>query len=230
MTQSTFPPVGAQQPYGQPHPQPGFGAPGPQGAPFGPPQPPYGYQQPPKKKTGLIVSSVIGALVLIGGLVVGALFLFGPKTLDTAEAESRISALVEEQAGVAPADVTCPADVEAEAGATFSCTATLDGQPISVSVTQTDDEGNVEFTVDNTVVPVAAVEEDISAQIEAEAEGSGVQLLTECPADGRTLLVDPADTELTCTVTNADDTSLTADVVVTVGADGTVTLVEFLEN
>ncbi|MGY1808018.1 DUF4333 domain-containing protein [Blastococcus sp. SYSU D00669] len=225
MTQSTYPPVG-QQPYGQqygqqPYGQPGFG---PSPAPFGQPASPYGHQ-PPKKKTGLIIGSVLSALVLIGGLVVGGILLFGTSYVDAADAERQLTAFTEEQAGVTPADVSCPTDVELEAGATFSCSASLEGQPITYTVTQTDDEGNAEFALDNTVVPVAAVEEEVSAQIAADIEsetGVDVQLATDCDTGDRTLLVDPAGTTLDCTVTNLEDTSRSIQVTATVAEDTSV--------
>jgi cytoskeletal protein RodZ len=217
VTQSTFPPAGVQQPYGQPYGQP-VGGPG---APFGQPAPPFGYQQPPKKKTGLIVGSIVGAVVLIGGLVVGAIFLFGSKTLDQGDAEQQVSAASEQLTGTAVADVSCPADVEVEQGGTFTCTATLEGQDISFTVTQKDDEGNVEITADNTFVPVSAVADEVNSQVEAEA---GVELTTACDGGERTVLVDPAGERIPCTVTNAEDSSLSIDVTAIVEADGTVTV------
>lgn len=218
MTRSTFPPAGAQQPYGQPYGQPGFGAPG---APFGPPAPPFGSQQPPKRKTGVIIGSLVAALLLIGGLVIGAVFLFGTKTLDRADAERQVTQAAGELTGATADDVTCPADVEVQAGSSFTCTASLEGQPTSFTVTQKDDQGDVEISADNTFVPLATVEDDISSQVEAEA---AVDVDTTCDAGGRTILVDPAGTELACTVFNAEDPSLSIGVTATVEADGSATI------
>ena len=217
MTQSTVPPAGVQQPYGQPYGQPGFGGPG---APFGQPAPPFGYPQPPKKKTGLIVGSIVAAVVLIGGLVVGAIFLFGSKTLDKGDAEQQVSAASEQLTGAPAEGVSCPADVEVAQGGTFTCSATLEGQDISFTVTQKDEQGNVEITSDNTVVPVAAFADEVNSQVEAEA---GVELNTSCDSD-RTVLVDPAGERLPCTVSNAQDSSLSIQVAAIVEADGTVTV------
>ena len=193
--------------------------------PFGSAAPPSGYQVPRKKRTGLVVGSVIAGLLLLGGLIVGGVLLFGTKTLDSAEAQRQITALTEEQTGVAPTDVSCPADIEAEAGATFSCTGSLEGQPISFTVTQTDDDGNVEFNGDNTFVAVSAVQDDISAQVEQSSD-EPVEVVTACETEGRTVLVDPADTQLICIVANANDPSLTATVTVSVAEDGSVTIDE----
>src|SRR4051794_41866369 len=86
MTQSTFPPPPpgvqppyGQQPYGQ---QPGYGQPAGQPG-YGPPSAPYGqqqgfgYQQPPKKKTGLIVGSLIAAGIVKGGPLLRRILLLG---------------------------------------------------------------------------------------------------------------------------------------------------------
>jgi hypothetical protein len=225
VTQSTFPPAGTRPPYGQPYGRPGFPAPGaPFGQPvpaFGQPAPPFGYQQPPKRKAGLIVGSLIAAAIVIGGLVVGAIFLFGPKSINRADAEKQVTAAAEQLIGVAPQDLSCPADVEVRAGGTFTCTASVEGQPVSFTVTQKDDQGTVEITTDNAFVAVAAVQDDISAQVEQAAQ---VTVTTTCDAGGRTVLVDPAGTQLSCTVSNAHDSSRSVDVVVTVASDGSVTI------
>jgi Domain of unknown function (DUF4333) len=236
MTQSTFPPPpgvqpsGVQQPYGQqPYGQPGYGQQGPgfggPGAPYGQQGPGFGYQQPPKKKTGLIIGSLIGALVIIGGLVVGAIFLFGSKTIDQADAQSEVGQLGEQLLGVAPEGVSCPADVEAKSGGTFTCTAKVDGQDVKFTVTQTDDNGSVQVTTDNKVVKVSDVEDNISSQVEAAADTTDmVNADTSCDAGGRTVLVDPDNEELHCTVSNADDPSQSIGITASVDKDGNVTI------
>ncbi|NYJ06971.1 DUF4333 domain-containing protein [Petropleomorpha daqingensis] len=228
MTQSTFPPPppGVQQPYGQQpygqqpgYGQPGFGGPG---APYG--QQGFGYQQPQKKKTGLIVGSLIAAVIVIGGLVVGAIFLFGSKTIVQADAQRAVADSGEQLLGVTPEDVSCPADVEAKNGGTFTCTGTVDGQDVKFTVTQTDDNGNIQVTTDNKVVKVSDVEENISQQVEAAASDEMVNADTACDAGGRTVLVDPNGETLTCTVSNADDPSQSIGVTASVDKDGTVTI------
>jgi flagellar basal body-associated protein FliL len=232
MTQSTFPPPppGVQPPYGQqPYGQPGYGQPtgqpgyGAPSAPYG--QQGFGYQQPPKKKTGLIVGSLIAAVIVIGGLVVGAIFLFGSKTIDQADAQREVGQLGEQLLGVAPEDVSCPADVEVKSGATFECTGKVDGQDVKFTVTQTDDNGNVQVTTDNKVVQVSDVEENISQQVEAAADTTDmVNADTSCDAGGRTVLVDPDGETLNCTVSNADDSSQSIGITASVAKDGSVTI------
>jgi hypothetical protein len=156
---------------------------------------------------------------VLGGLAVGAVLLFGTKTLNTAEAERQITQLTEDQAGVAPTDVSCPADIEAEAGGSFACSASLDGQPIAFTLTQTDDNGNVEITSDNTFVDVATVEASLNDQLGAEA---GVEVVSTCDAGGHSVLVDGIGTPISCTVANAEDASDSVEVTATVDESGAV--------
>jgi len=209
----------------QTYPTPPFGSSGPQ---YGPPIPAYGppgagSPQPPtppgRKRTGAIIGAVVAAVVVLGGLVVGALVLFGAKTLDTAAVEREITRLTEDESGVAPSDVSCPADVEAASGSTFSCTASLEDQPISFRVTQTDDEGNVRIDGDNTFVDVATVEASLDEQL---AEVAGVPVVSTCDAEGHTVLVDGVGTPIPCTVSNADDASDSVEVTATVDESGEV--------
>jgi hypothetical protein len=167
----------------------------------------------------VIIGAVAAAVVVLGGLVVGALLLFGTKTLDTAEAERQIAQLTQEQAGVAPTDVSCPADIEAEAGATFACSASLEDQPITFTVTQTDDDGNVEIDGENTFVDIATVEASLTEQL---GEVAGVEVVSTCDADGHSVLVDGVGTPIPCTVTNAEDATDSVDVTATVDESGEV--------
>ncbi len=192
---------------------------GPPPAGYGPP--PAGFGQPPArgKRTGAIVAAAVAAVLVLGGLVVGALVLFGTKTLDMAEAERQIAQMTEDQAGVAPTDVSCPADVEAESGATFACSASLEDQPISFTVTQTDDDGNIQVNSDNTFVGIAAVEASLNEQW---SEAAGVEVVSSCDADGHSVLVDGIGTPIPCIVANAEDASDSVEVTATVDESGAV--------
>jgi hypothetical protein len=214
MAQQTYPAA----PFGQPA-NP-YGAPG---TPYGPPPggPGYGYQPPqqPKKNTGKIVGGIIGALVLIGGAVVGAILLLSPKYLDAAKLQDLIASSTKD-AGAEATGIACPTDVEPQKGGTFTCTATVDGQQVSYTVTQTDDQGQVQVDSDARFVPVADVEDAVSTQVSSDA---GVDVKTSCEADGHTTLVVTDSTDLRCTVTNAEDSSDSAQVTATVDGEGNVT-------
>jgi hypothetical protein len=207
----------------QTHPTPSFGpaAPqyGPPAYPYVPPAPGFGRPPAPRRRTGAIIGAVVAAVLVLGGLVVGAILLFGTKTLNTVEAERQIAQLTEDQAGVAPTDVSCPVDIEAQSGATFACTASLEGQPISFTVTQTDDDGNVRIESENTFVDVAAVEASLNQQL---GEATGVEVVGTCDAAGHSVLVDGVGTPITCTVANAEDASDSVEVTATVDESGAV--------
>ena len=215
MTQQISPdPRLAGQPYG---PQYGQAQYGPIGAPVPPQSGPFGYPTPPapKRRTGLLVGSILGTVIVVAGLVVGALILLGTRTLDQAELEQRIAELPKQSAGIAATDVHCPADREAKQGDTFTCTGQVDGQPASFTVTQTDDNGNVHIQDDNTYVLIDKVEGSISQQV-------GFAVTTKCDAGGHTVIVDGVGKPIQCTVTNASDSSRSIHVTATVDKDGNV--------
>jgi hypothetical protein len=162
---------------------------------------------------------VVAGVVVLGVLAVGALLLFGTKTLDTVEAERQITQMTEEQAGVAPTDVSCPAEIEAESGATFTCTASLEDQPMSFTVTQTDDDGNVRVDSDNDFVDIATVEASLDQQW---GELTGVDVVSTCDADGHSVLVDGIGAPIPCTVTNALDAADSVEITATVDGSGAV--------
>ena len=216
----------------QTYPTPSFGpaAPqyGPPAPPFSPPGSPYGYPAPgfgpppvppSRSRTGAVIGAVVAGVLVLGGLGIGAVLLFGTKILDSAKAEQLIAQSTEDQAGVAPTDVSCPSDIEAEAGATFTCTASLEGQPISFTVTQTDDDGNVDVESVNTFVDIATVEASLTEQLGAAA---GVDVISTCHVDGYSVLVDGVGTPIPCTVANAEDASDSVEVTATVDEDGAV--------
>jgi len=207
----------------QTYPSPSFSPPAPQ---YGPPAPPYGAPAPgfgqppaPRRRTGAIVGAVVAAVLLLGGLAVGALLLFGTRTLNTTEAERELARVTEEQAGVAPTDISCPEDIKAQAGATFSCSASLEDQPITFTVTRTDGDGNVQITSDNSFIDIATVEASLGEQW---SEAAGVAVVTSCDADGHSVLVDGVGTPISCIVANAADASDSVEVTATVDESGTV--------
>ena len=203
----------------QTYPAPPTGSPAPQD---GPPNyaPPTGdYAPAPRRRTGVVVGGILAAVLVLGGLVVGALVWFGGTSLDSAEAERQIGQLTQDQTGAAPTDVSCPADIEAESGATFTCTAALEDQPISVTVTQTDDEGNVRIDSDNTFVHVDVLEAALDEQL---GDLTGVAVISTCDTDGHSVLVDAVGTPIACFVDNAANATDTAEVVATVDESGAV--------
>ena len=198
------------------------------GAPsYGPPQPPYGMgtvppgypplPPAPKRSTGKVVGIVAAVLVLLGGLGAAALFVFGPRTVQPESVQQEIVRITRTAVGVVPADVTCPSEIHAQAGGTFACTATVDGQPVTYDVRQDDDQGHLTITYDR-LLKVDEVEGVIAAHVGNDVE---VPVNVECPPADRTVVVNAPGTPIACTVTNADDPSDSAAITVTVAADGT---------
>jgi hypothetical protein len=223
--QNPYPPVPpqgqGQGPYAPPQfPAPGGYGPGGPGGPGFAPGVPNGYGPPPaKKRTGAIVGTILTVLV-VAGLGIGAFFLLGGKVLDTAEAERQIVALTEEQAGVTVTDVTCPDDVELAAGTVSTCTAQVEGQEVTYTVEQTDDEGNVTIASEDVFVQVADVEAALVSTFATDAE---LEVTASCDADDRTVLVAGDGLQLTCTATLVEDPSDTGEVLANIDAEGNVT-------
>ena len=71
------------------------------------------------------------------------------KTLDSGGLEDQIKTLLQERGGPTLSSVSCPDDIQAQAGGTFTCTAADDGKTYTIEVTQTDDGGNVEIRIVN---------------------------------------------------------------------------------
>ncbi|HET9310320.1 MAG TPA: DUF4333 domain-containing protein [Actinomycetota bacterium] len=70
------------------------------------------------------------------------------KTLDTDGLETELQRQIQQQTGGTISSVNCPADVEVETGGTFDCTAEEEsGATLTIRVTQSDDQGNVEWNV-----------------------------------------------------------------------------------
>lgn len=188
--------------------------------------PPYGAGRPvpplptpPKSgSAGKIIGIVIGVIVLLGGLGFGALILFGKPLLDETKVQTEIVRITQEATGVAPTDVKCPSDIKLEAGATSTCTATLDGQPVSYTVKQDDDKGNVHINSSGFV----AVDKIESVLVQRMKERAQVDVTADC-AGGKKVVVGGPGTKVECTVTNTADPSDTLNVTGTVSdTDGTV--------
>ncbi len=92
----------------------------------------------------MLRSSMRVALPALPLLAAVALAACGEKTIDADKGEKFIRGVVAEQVGARIASVTCPEDVKAKKGDTFTCVvAGTDGSKGNVVARQKDDEGNV---------------------------------------------------------------------------------------
>jgi hypothetical protein len=86
--------------------------------------------------------------LLSGAAAVLLVVACGNLTLDDTRLEQVISAGITTQTGVAVTSVNCPNNRPLKTGDTFDCTATTaDGATLTITVTQTDDQGNVHWAI-----------------------------------------------------------------------------------
>lgn len=91
----------------------------------------------------------LGALMAL--MVTGCSFEFsvgGPGAVDSEEVATQAAAVLEEEVGRAPDDLTCSENLPAEVDASVRCELTADGNTYGVTVTTTSVEGShVNFDV-----------------------------------------------------------------------------------
>ena len=171
----------------------------------------------PRRRRGRVAGVLIAVLVVLGGLGAGALHLFGTRTVEPASVQREIVRITEDAVQLTPTDVRCPADIKAEAGGTFACTATVDGQPVGYTVRQDDDKGHLTITYDR-LIKVAQLESTLADQVGKDVD---VAVNVTCEPTGRTVLVNAPGTPIACTAANTTDPRDSAEINVTVSADGT---------
>lgn len=103
-------------------------------------------------------------------------------TLNTEPLTEEIQSKVKEISGEdLETSVDCPSGVTAEAGSTFECTATIDGQELTIEVTQTNDDGDLTYDQAQAVLSMQKAEDQISAGL---VEQIGGQWTVSCAPDG----------------------------------------------
>ncbi len=148
---------------------------------------------------GSIRTAIIGAALL-------AVACGGASSLDTDSVAVSLSESLSASLG-GQVDVTCPEDVPAEKGHTFTCTATAGDESFDVVVTETSDEGDV--TARRAELDMDAIEAQISAPLE---QLGNLPIEVTCPDDvevgkGKTFecVASSERGELTMIVTQTDD-------------------------
>ncbi len=108
---------------------------------------------------------------------------------------------------------TCPADVALEKGATSRCGATIEGQLLVYTVTQTDGEGGVDFAPASAVIDIRALEGRAAQQYAGQLGGSWT---ADCDTGAREhdYLVRGVGSKIGCAFTSSDGTSTTFRVTV----------------
>ncbi|HEV8299131.1 MAG TPA: DUF4333 domain-containing protein [Acidimicrobiales bacterium] len=83
-------------------------------------------------------------------------------------------------------DVVCPGPIDRGAGVETTCAATIGGTPVTLKVTQVDDDGRVRVELDRTLLDVEKVAADLAARLTKDVgiattvtcEGPQVRVLT----------------------------------------------------
>lgn len=111
-------------------------------------------------------------------VVLGGLALAGcASTLDTAKLQSSIQGKLGE-VDLSASNISCPSSVEVKAGNSFDCTATVNGVPVKVTVTQKDDQGNVSYEIGNEVFSTEKVKPAIQDAFQKQGATS---VTVSCP-------------------------------------------------
>jgi hypothetical protein len=166
----------------------------------------------------LLVALPLVALPLLAGcsgsvsIGTGGATSSAPGTIDEQKVASAISANITKSVGEnVPVNVTCPADVELKAATSFACTGTVDGQALTVDVTQKDALGNVSFESQESLIEMKKAQDAIAADA-TKRSGAAYRATCPGPRGAKWFLGKPGAT-FTCTVTSGGDTM---NVVVTV--------------
>ena len=135
----------------------------------------------------------------------------GSSTLDSKEVAGTIRAqLRKDFAGAPLGRPKCPDNVKKKAGKQFTCTATVSGEQVPITVTQTDRDPGYRALREVAVLDVAKVQNFVQMQYDQQV---GVQVTASC-APGRSVLVARPQTMIPCTVTDSQGTTDTVQVVV----------------
>lgn len=115
---------------------------------------------------------MLPSLLVVVVIAVGC----GGKSLDTVAIANDIATKLS-AAGKTDVTVECPEDVKVEAGASFHCTATSEGEDIDIIVTQESDEGDV--IAKRAHFPIESLKEQVAAAMEFQLPDATV----DCPSD-----------------------------------------------
>lgn len=91
--------------------------------------------------------AVVPATMVLG--LAGCSFSASVGSLDVQKAQEEIAKGIEQQTGATGVTVKCPESVPLEQGNTFTCAVTAStGETATVSVTQTDNQGNINWELE----------------------------------------------------------------------------------
>jgi hypothetical protein len=124
-----------------------------------------------------------------------------PAVLDGPRSEARIAERLAEAYDVEVGRVTCPEDIEVEAGATTTCTAQVGEGSVDIAVRQTDGEGALEVEAAAALLSTPRVEDDIATTLADRFARDDVEVT--CP--GPAVRIEEAEATFTCEAVDGDE-------------------------
>jgi hypothetical protein len=134
----------------------------------------------------------------VGAALLGGCSLSVNHTLSSTSAAASISRQLATSYHIADPPVTCPTGIPVKSGQAFTCQATIDGQPLPVSGTVTDKNGDFRIATSRAVVSLSASDKRLSASLSQQL---GVAVQVAC--DGPALVVASAGRVFDCTATGS---------------------------
>jgi hypothetical protein len=138
--------------------------------------------------------------------------------LDPAALQKEIVRVTVSEVAVEPTGVQCPSDIRFAKGAVFTCSATLQGQPLTYTITQTDGVGGLNIAHDR-VLSAKEVGDQLTATLTRDV---GEDVVAVCGTDGQTVIVNAPGQPIRCGAANAANAARNAPVTVTVDQNGTL--------
>jgi hypothetical protein len=135
----------------------------------------------------------------------------GSSTVDAKQVETTIrSQLRKDFPGAPVGPAKCPANVKKKTGKQFACTASVSGEPVPITVTQTDRDPGYRAVREVAVLDVAKVQSFVQMQYDQQV---GVQVTASCAPDKSVIVARP-QTQIPCIVTDSQGTTDTVQVLV----------------
>jgi hypothetical protein len=145
--------------------------------------------------------------------------------LDTEKLNGLISAKIASVAPGVKVSVKCPTDIRGQQGTTFDCPVTINGQPLVVKVRQKDDQGNVSYEAQSSILFLDQVRLKTATQLAEQIPGDWTTTCDPAGASGGIYVATPGTT-FTCSVsgTAADGSQESGEIEVEVkDVDGNIT-------
>lgn len=125
-----------------------------------------------------------------------------PATLDDDRTEASIRARVAEVSEVRISSVSCPDDIEVEAGGRFRCRVEVPGGVVEVQVRQVDDDGRLEAEPTRAVLVRERVADDVVAVLADRFDRDDATVTCDGPA----VRIEPVGASFRCLAVDGDET------------------------